>query len=281
MEPDRVEENYKMILYKANDNLATEDIDAEVKTLPRKARRDIVKLVEKDQRRKSAGIYPQLDVIPEGEESDTQPEAKRLRVEQSARDFPADSSHVSQPLPEERIADDPNADPIDDDLDFGKLDEQFKPTSQQIKDLKIAHDNCGHPTNRDFARMIKLGNGKPEIARWVAQHFKCDDCQAHRPPKAKRPSAVPRSYRFNHVVGIDLVELVDFEGKKQFWLNSICWGVNQQQVTPVLGGNKTAENVWNTFVDQWIRVYGLPDVVVCDPGGEFEGYFAEQLQALV
>ena len=48
--------------------------------------------------------------------------------------------------------------------------------------------------------MIKLGNGKPELVRWVAKHFKCDDCEAHRKPKAKRPSAVPRSYRFNHVV---------------------------------------------------------------------------------
>ena len=33
------------------------------------------------------------------------------------------------------------------------------------------------------------------------------------------------------------------------------------------------------FVEQWIRVYGLPNVVVCDPGGEFEGQFAELLQS--
>jgi len=167
------EDPFKMILYKAKDNYETEDDVAEIKTLPRKARRDIVIKLGKGQRQKSAGIYPQLDAIPEGEESDPAqpPEAKRLRVEQSDRDLPFDSSRVSQPLPEERIADDPNADPIDDGLDFGKADEQFRPTSQQIKDLKIAHDNCGHPTNRDFARMIKLGNGKPEIARWVAQHF--------------------------------------------------------------------------------------------------------------
>ena len=71
-------------------------------------------------------------------------------------------------------ADDPNADPIDDDLDSGKSDDQFRPTSQQIKDLKIAHDNCGHPTNRDFARMIKLGNGTTVhlalLAVSLAQH---------------------------------------------------------------------------------------------------------------
>ena len=182
-------------------------------------------------------------------------------------------------MPEERVSEDPNADPTDEDPDATEVDEDFKPTDQQIKDLKLAHDNCGHPSNRDFARMLKLGNARPEIARWVAKHMKCDDCEAHRKPKAKRPSAVPRSYRFNHVVGIDLVEVQDVEGQKQYWLNSICWGVNQQQVGPVLGGGKTAEAVWHTFVEQWIRPYGFPDVVVCDPGGEFEGYFAEQLQA--
>ena len=39
---------------------------------------------------------------------------------------------------------------------------------------------------------------------------------------------------------------------------------------------KTAENVCNTFVDTWI--YGQPDVVVLDPGKEFEGCFADMAQ---
>jgi hypothetical protein len=203
-----------MILYKAADSFDA-DIDAEIKTLPRKVRRDIVKTLRKDQCKKKSENYPvhQLDVIPEEEASES-PDAKRPRVEQSDRDLPSDSSHAELPLPEERITEDPNADPTDEDPDAQEVDEDFQPTAQQIKDLKIAHDNCGHPSNRDFARMIKLGNGKPEIARWVAKHMKCDDCQAHRPPKAKRPSAVPRSYRFNHVVGIDLVEIPDVEGNK-------------------------------------------------------------------
>ena len=173
----------------------------------------------------------------------------------------------------------PDAEPDDDDdFDTSGGNVEWIPSAQQLKDLKLAHDNLGHPSNREFARMIKLGNGRPEIVRWVAKHFKCDECQAHKRPKAKRPSAVPRSYRFNHVVGVDLIELRDIEGNPQYWFNSICWGTGQQQVTPVIGGRKTAGNAWKSFVDQWIRVYGLPDVVVCDPGGEFEGHFAEMCQ---
>ena len=163
-----------MILYKAQ-NVLDADIDDDIRTLPRKARRDLAKLLQKGQPNKSSANYPQLDTIWEDDNPDP-PEAKRPRVEQADREDPAASSLEDVPLPEERIAEDPNADPIDDEQDIQEVDENFRPTAQQIRDLKIAHDNCGHPTNRDFARMIRLGNGRPEIARWVAKHFSCDDC---------------------------------------------------------------------------------------------------------
>ena len=208
------DERYRMVLYKAPDSLDA-DLDSDIKTLPRKARRDLTKILGSRQHDRTSANYPQLGTIWEGDPREI-PEAKRPRVEQADREDPPASSLEDLPLLEERVAEDPNADPIEEEEDAQEIDENFRPTSQQIRDLKIAHDNCGHPTNRDFARMIKLGNGKPEIARWVAKHFSCDDCKAHRPPKAKRPSAIPRSYRFNHVVGIDLVEVPDAEGTSSF-----------------------------------------------------------------
>ena len=134
---------------------------------------------------------------------------KMRKVEPGDKDDPTLGSNL---LPEERIAEDPNAEPEDEDFDIGG-DPLWTPTTQQIRDLKIAHDNLGHPSNRVFARMIKLGNGRPEIVRWIAKHFKCDDCEAHWKPKARRPSAVPRSYRFNHVVGVDLIDVKDIKGE--------------------------------------------------------------------
>ena len=184
-------------------------------------------------------------------------------------------------MPGERVEIDNDACPLsDDDEPVNPQGEDFRPTAQQLKDFKIAHDNSGHPSASDFARMIKLGNGKPELVRWVKHHFKCDDCEANKRPKSRRPSAVPKTYRFNHVVGIDLLELKDPAVVRCFFFNAICWGTSLQQVKIVCGDNaKTAENVWNTFVDAWIRVYGLPDVLVLDPGKEFEGYFTDMAQA--
>ena len=97
--------------------------------------------------------------------------------------------------------------------------------------MKLARSNLGHPSNNDFARTLKLGNAKPEVVRWVKRHFKCDDCEANKRPKAKRPAAIPRSYRFNHVVGVDLVTVKNLEGERQEWLNIDCWGTSFQPVS--------------------------------------------------
>ena len=55
-----------------------------------------------------------------------------------------------QQLPEEGEADDPNLEPDSDEEEPPPA--SFEPTSAQLRDLKIAHDNAGHPTNADFAR---------------------------------------------------------------------------------------------------------------------------------
>ena len=56
----------------------------------------------------------------------------------------------------------------DDELEAPRAD--FHPARQQLIDFKIAHHNSGHPSPADFARMIKLGNGKPDLVRWVKHH---------------------------------------------------------------------------------------------------------------
>jgi hypothetical protein len=153
-------------------------------------------------------------------------------------------------LPGERVENDDDAAPLSDDEDIDPPSPDYHPTRQQLIDLKIAHDNSGHPTATDFARLLKLGNAKPELVRWVKKNFVCEECQANTRPRAKRPSAVPKSYRFNHVIGLDLLQTRNHDGVKQNWLNVLCWGTSLQQVKILPGNNeKTARNTWNTFVD--------------------------------
>ena len=107
--------------------------------------------------------------------------------------------------PDEVPVDDPNPEPDSDEEVPEKQD--WQPEAEQPIDLKLAHDSSGRPNNRDFARLLRRGNAKPEVARWVLKFLKCDECEAHKIPYDRRPAAAPKSYRVNHVVGIDPVEV--------------------------------------------------------------------------
>jgi len=242
--------DWRLILYKTTTDAAlhsTEDDGDSIHTVPRAVTRAIIRspvLAE-------TSFCAPLEAIPEDQ-------------------VPPDL------LPEERIADDPNAEPDSDEEEPPPVHQEWQPDAQELRDLAIAHDNAGHPNNTDFARLLRRGNAKPEVASWVRRNYTCEACESNKMPKARRPAAIPKTYRFNHVVGIDLVEVKNLRQEKEYWLNCICWGASFQLVSRVGGdGRKTPENVWNTFVRTWVRIFGMPEVLVLDPGTEFQGYFSE------
>ena len=53
------------------------------------------------------------------------------------------------------------------------------------------------------------------------------------------------------------------------------------QLVGIVGehNRKTASNVFHTFVRTWSRIFGMPEVIVVDPGTEFAGEFAEMCSA--
>jgi len=275
-------DGYRVILYKLPHGAVEHSNGEDAPSL----QRDMVATIPKSEKSALIGAllshesqcFPVGDEMFDIPEDSVVPDASQHPGPESSG--PQDISLVDEhEMPGEHMHDE-DATPLSDDEEMEVNDPLWYPSKQQLVDLKIAHDNAGHPTASDFARLIKLGNGRPEVYKWVKKNFRCDDCEAHRKPKAKRPSAVPKTYRFNHVVGIDLVQTAGPDGVKYFFLNIICWGTSYQQVKIVEGDNaKTAENVWNTIVDTWFRIFGCPDILVLDPGLEFEGYFAEHAQA--
>ena len=110
---------------------------------------------------------------------------------------------------------------------------------------------------------------------WVRHHFKCE---ANIRPYARRPSAVPRSYRLNHAVGLDLVDLKGMDGDRRYWLNIVCWGTSFQQVL-CIGKQRDAHSVWQVFSRGWARIFGMPECIVVDSGTEFQGYFGQMVSS--
>ena len=220
---DEREEPWRLILYKtvpgAFEN-STEESPDNISVVPRSVLQNIRQKLEPH---KSTSFPVGID--EEGEQPPNEEEA--------AQGGPS----TSPLLPEERVGDD-NAEPDSEEEQEPAETIKFEPTEQQLRDLKIAHDNSGHPSNADFARLLRRGNARPEVAAWVRRNFKCEECEAHQQPKARRPAAIPKTYRFNHVVGLDLVEVKNFSGEKHYWLNCICWGTSFQLVGKVGGDER-------------------------------------------
>ena len=149
---------YKLILYKATDAMAADtDLDADIKTLPRKVRRDLLLKLRKYQKRQQKSleeIFPQLDTIPEDGEADvTEPETKVRRLQQSGG--VADSSdHL---LPEERIAEDPNAEPDDDDDVEPEVDKDFHPNTATDTRPQDCSRQFGTPEQSRFCPYDQAG----------------------------------------------------------------------------------------------------------------------------
>jgi len=167
---------YRLILYKLPTGAveqSTTDNDDHITTLPRNVRKALEKRLTTEGP-KHALLAPELESVPEDELLDIPDDPERpdpnegLSEEQMAKRRRQSLDIIKNELPEERIEEDDNAEPSDDEPDAIPAGaDNFKPTRAQITDLKLAHDNSGHPNNADFARMLKLGNAKPALVRWV------------------------------------------------------------------------------------------------------------------
>ena len=116
--------------------------------------------------------------------------------------------------------------------DFG-LDEDEppadhqRPTETQIKMVNQYHRNLGHPSRREFLKVLKAAHTKPAVLEYVRREYRCADCDAHTKPQPSRKAAIPRTYEFNRIIALD-VFYIPLRGQSLLVLNIICHGTNFQ-----------------------------------------------------
>ena len=153
---------YRLRLYKTTEHanmMCGEDfLEKNVRTMPKRVKKQIYAVLGISDKlgRSDSTVLPNetrsaepLEPIPEGDERAEQPPENE-----------DDDDAMSEGI-------DPNEDPASDEDEISTDAERFEPSSAQFRDLKLAHDNAGHPTNADFARLLRRGNCRPEIAAWV------------------------------------------------------------------------------------------------------------------
>ena len=95
------------------------------------------------------------------------------------------------------------------------------------------------------------------------KELRCPACESRVRPDTRRSGVLPRSMKFNQIVGCDLFEFDEF-GYKVFILNMICWGTGYQQACRV--PDKTSASVAH-----WHEHYRMPELLITHQGPEFVG----------
>ena len=125
-------------------------------------------------------------------------------------------------------------------------------TSRQKKVIQNIHNNCRLPSKEEFLRALRPSRARPEVLDYVRREFECPACAAKgHLPKPRLPAALPRTFRFNETLGLDLFEIESPDSSKNVFCNMVCWGTLYQLCILVV--DKTAETVAKCVAERWIQ----------------------------
>ena len=90
----------------------------------------------------------------------------------------------------------------------------------------MIHINCGHPAKAEMIRALRLSGAKPKVLKYVRDEFPCSACQARGTlPAPRPPAALPKTFRFNDIVGVDLSFIKDHKSETRIITNIVCFAL--------------------------------------------------------
>lgn len=171
-----------------------------------------------------------------------------LHGHQTSRNFPVESEDL-----ERALADNDEDDPPPDNVSKDTSGPSLNP--EQKMNIKKIHNNCGHPSNTEFLRALRLSGAQGRVLAYVRKESKRSACEAKgHMPKARLPASIPRTFRFNETFGIDLAEVEDPWGTKHIFTNLVCCGTFLQLWRKTEG--KTALGIAETMISAWVQFFG-------------------------
>ena len=128
--------------------------------------------------------------------------------------------------------------------------------------LRRLHVNCGHPSNQDLERVVRLAGGSPQACA-AAKGLRCTICQKSQDAKLPRPGRIKeRLGQFNEVVYADVCTLKDRSGLNHDYIVIIDDGTGYCVITRI--PDHTQETFVEAVTQNWIQWAGPPDLLVAD-----------------
>ena len=117
----------------------------------------------------------------------------------------------------------------------------------------------GHPSNRTWARALRLGGAKRRFVLAPAKHS-YGASEAQERPAGPLVSRSANSFVFNDVVGLDLFFLNTYEKHTLPAMNIVCWSTGLQRVVPLR--DQSGETLRTAYRNIWLRSCGKPRILV-------------------
>ena len=159
---------------------------------------------------------------------------------------------------------------------------QDRLTSEQKKKVNLLHTNLGHLPRERMLSLLRAAGALPAVLHYVKTEFSCEQCFRQKRPIERRKAALPRTFSFNRLIGVDYFYL-NFGGKTHAFLNIVCQGTNFQQVgwlKDYEAGPPSSQETWKLFQELWLRPFGAPEALISDGGSEFRGSFERSCEQI-
>ena len=119
-----------------------------------------------------------------------------------------------------------------------------------------------------MCRILRQAGASDRVVA-MAKNMKCSICQANKPPRTSRVSAITPCMEFNSVVGVDVFHIQGIGNGQNHVLSILDWGPLFHVC--VLVKEVTAKRIRKAYRRYWLRVFGPPARLVSDQGKEFTG----------
>ena len=124
------------------------------------------------------------------------------------------------------------------------------------------HRQFGHVPVSVMVNLLKAARIDPLFIEAAKLH-RCPACEDTSEKKKTHKVSMPSEYRFNHTLGIDLLEVVDIKGQKYMVMNMVCIGTTFQlcHVVRVGHGQCSSSTALGALQTRWFSWAGHPEAI--------------------
>lgn len=141
-----------------------------------------------------------------------------------------------------------------------------EPKSDRDIALKL-HRSFAHPSKEKLLKLITSAGKEWSENENLLKEIKevtenCEICKKYKKPPPRPCVSLPMSSQFQESIAMDLKQ---YEGRQILHIIDLCTRLSAATFMP----NKSRDTIIKAFFQIWVAVYGSPQKVLVDNGGEF------------